>query len=294
MAIALAVIPDSPLPAADHTVEIFRKQAQSLDQRSKLSQYPVVLHRALNNPAQARESVYSIPSLHWAAAEGQREEVQAYLRQGVNPNLTDKLLSMTALHWAAAAGQSGTIRALLDAGANPEPRDARDGRTPLMFAAVEGNLFAALALVDRGANVNAADNDGYTPLHYATTPDITELLRAAGANPNARTADGKTPLMIAAANGNRIVVEGLLVELDGFASADFNLADDDGWTALHFAALSYGSWRSVSLALILSRANLNAFTENGLTPIQVAAWTGNSDLVLMLCSNGVRSEACQQ
>lgn len=68
-------------------------------------------------------------------------------------------------------------------------------------------------LTHRGADVNAANENGYTPLHIAAKENHTNCLQAlvnAGANVNARTKNGETPLHIAAKHGNKECLNSLL------------------------------------------------------------------------------------
>ena len=50
--------------------------------------------------------------------------------------------------------------------ANVEAKD-NDGRTPLQFASVRGHIGAVSVLLDSSANISAEDNDGYTSIAYA-------------------------------------------------------------------------------------------------------------------------------
>ncbi|MBR1825408.1 MAG: ankyrin repeat domain-containing protein [Alphaproteobacteria bacterium] len=64
----------------------------------------------------------------------------------------------------------------------------------------QNNLPEVLNLLDKGENVNAANEQGNTPLHYAVATDnaeIAEILLAKGADINAANAKGWTPLKIA-------------------------------------------------------------------------------------------------
>ena len=57
-----------------------------------------------------------------------------------------------------------------------------------------GNIEAVKEYLAAGGDVNAKDDDGRTPLHYAASKEIAELLIASGADVNAKTDDGETPL----------------------------------------------------------------------------------------------------
>ncbi len=111
---------------------------------------------------------------------------------------------------------------------NVHDRD-RAGRTPLHYAAIDGprdqvnawqetdpvriaelhqssvehRLNNSRHLIDSGADVNAGDENGYTPLHFAVNADSVEVVRYlldSGANLEAVNDKGETPLNIAVGN----------------------------------------------------------------------------------------------
>lgn len=65
------------------------------------------------------------------------------------------------------------------------------------WAIDRGHLNIAKVLVDKNADVNAKDNEGQTPLHYAVVCDreaIAEFLVKQNANTAAKDEDGNSPL----------------------------------------------------------------------------------------------------
>ncbi|KZS60289.1 ankyrin repeat domain-containing protein [Mycobacterium ostraviense] len=90
-------------------------------------------------------------------------------------------------------------RRLLDAGADVNAIDEQ-GCTPLHFAAKGESDEIVRLLLDAGADVNARNDKDETPLYNAvrnTTPaalDIMRLLRERGADPTIETANGSTAL----------------------------------------------------------------------------------------------------
>ena len=61
----------------------------------------------------------------------------------------------------------------------------------------KGDIWFVKRHLDKGSDVNAKDEDGMTPLHYAVEGgynEIVELLIAEGADVNANSDNGGTPL----------------------------------------------------------------------------------------------------
>lgn len=88
------------------------------------------------------------------------------------------------------------------------------------------------ALLERGVNVNAANNKGMRPLHYAAQywSGIVKELLAAGAEIDAQDNEGNTALIYACDSGNEKLAR-LLVR----KGADFNIKNNDGKSAVDIA-----------------------------------------------------------
>ena len=95
-----------------------------------------------------------------------------------------------SIHDAAAAGDSEVVKQHLVAGTDVNAKDDRGG-TPLHWATVNGHKEIAELLIAKGADV-MAKRVGLTPLHQARTKEVAELLILRGANVNAKTTGGRT------------------------------------------------------------------------------------------------------
>ena len=86
------------------------------------------------------------------------------------------------LSFHAAKGNVQTLKNLiLDQHKNfQEPNDSY-GWTPLFYAVHNNQEEAADFLLSVGANVNVKDNNGHTPLYYAKTEEMKQILIAFGA-----------------------------------------------------------------------------------------------------------------
>ena len=107
--------------------------------------------------------------------------------------------------------------------------------TPLHDAVAHGRFFKTRKLLAEGADVRVRDEDGNTPLHYAKSFVLAQLLFDHKAQVNAQNKYGITPLHVAVVRGKPSLVRKLLS-----MGAEVNLPDNHDVTPLHLAtAISY-------------------------------------------------------
>jgi uncharacterized protein len=169
------------------------------------------------------------------------------LQKGADPNLAyTKLIpprqaqgninvapGSTPLYRAVRAVDLTAVQMLVDGGANPS-QPLKDGSTPLMAAAGLGAprggdeevteagdrnnpVDVIKILVDKGADVNAANELGMTPAHYAVqrgSEAIIEYLASRGAKFDLKNKQGRTPADLA-----RGRTAALITKLTGGATA---------------------------------------------------------------------------
>jgi len=153
-----------------------------------------------------------------------------------------------------------------------EARDD-DGKTKLHNHAL--SFKAAQKYILQGANVDAKDEYGRTPLHYAKNKDVVDLLIKAGADVKVRAGNGDRPLDVASRLGDKEIVD-LLIK----AGAEVNAKDRLGFTLLH----SISNKEIVDL-LIKAGANVNSKSRSGLFPLHFARDKGVIDLLIIAGAN---------
>jgi ankyrin repeat protein len=146
----------------------------------------------------------------------------------------------------------------------------KDGKSALHVLAARGVLQEWLPLwqADEAA-INAADNNGETPLHVSAAnkrEESTASLLAHNANVNARDKYGRTPLHCNALAGDLRTMELLLTHV-----ATINAQDTSGATPLHFTAsivIRSGNREIVKL-LVSAGANTKITNNDGYTAPKV-------------------------
>ena len=108
---------------------------------------------------------------------------------------------------------STTISVLLARGAEPNVTDPVTGTTPLLSSAGTGDAQCVDLLLKAGARVDAEDSAHATSVWQAAlggNPAVLERFIEMGVDPNRPNKQGVTPLMVAAASGNKEIVDILL------------------------------------------------------------------------------------
>lgn len=199
----------------------------------------------------------------------------------------------TALIDAARHGDVECALRLLEAGANPNaqpPASARDRRPVATLAALLPDTRLLRALIGAGADIARAQGGGLTPLLAATRdsyhgrPEAVMMLLANGADPNLADPEGRTPLHGAALSAEPNVAAMLLD-----AGADIDVLDRHGLSPLA-AACRAGNW---PLARFLLERGAQPAPAGGEPALVAAAGISDDDAqgLQLLLKHKARSDA---
>ncbi|KAM0520493.1 hypothetical protein ACHAPE_002886 [Trichoderma viride] len=250
-----------------------------------------------------------------AAKRGHVAVVKELLQPGCNSKengSTEVWGDFYPLHSAASEGHDELVRVLVtEEKYNINIRRGSDQQTPIHAAVQSISVTMIPLLINLGADVTAADEDGDTALHIATSMDRLEACKAllscisdsgietidlpngeeetalyqecywGHTDVNALDNDKSTPIILAVQKGHADVTA-MLIE----AGAAVGMIDSVG-SALHWA--SWGRHLDcVKLLVEKGYADYNLPKNNGLTPLQLAATNGHVDVVKYLLEKGAQ------
>ncbi|KAG5492684.1 hypothetical protein JKF63_01263 [Porcisia hertigi] len=137
-------------------------------------------------------------SIFDACRRGNAERFMEYVGKGGCLSECDDQ-KLTLLHHAAFSGNIDFVKVILDrSGTQQVDIDAAEaeGWTPLHYAADRGHTLIVEALLNEGSNVNARDTSKRTPMHLAALSgraEVVALLLGNGASKTAKNVVGMTP-----------------------------------------------------------------------------------------------------
>ncbi|HEX9983486.1 MAG TPA: ankyrin repeat domain-containing protein [Thermoanaerobaculia bacterium] len=258
-----------------------------------------------------------------AAAEGEADDMLAALKAGADPNARDEKkntplilaswsnlwnkdkavvdallkakadvnatnhIDLTALMAAAGGGQNDMVNVLLASGAKLNAKD-KDGWTALMYAAVNGEWRTTEALLAKKPELDNVDTDGYSALFIALNQgkgSVAERLIDAGADLTKKTPTGNTAL-VTAAYGRDLQCLRLVLEK---SKPDLNATDSDGWTPLTIA--SYNGDSQIVMDLLRHGADPALKDKEGKTAVQRAQENESTEVVSLLTGKWDRPKA---
>jgi ankyrin repeat protein len=201
------------------------------------------------------------------------ETASVLIEHGANVNMRDAY-GYTPLFFAAATGYALVVQVLADHSAQLDLQEIEHERTALMLATLNGHLEVVTGLLRLGAKQTIQDKHGFTALHLGVLnlhkpawQTVASVLIADNLAPiDAVEKQGRTALMYAAQAGATYIVSALLKR-----GADMDLKDNDGTTAMAWAALGKTEDHEETANILREAAVDRKLTEHG-------AWLAATEL----------------
>ncbi|XP_061730024.1 serine/threonine-protein phosphatase 6 regulatory ankyrin repeat subunit B isoform X2 [Cydia pomonella] len=222
-------------------------------------------------------------ALHISAAEGDEPLVKYFYGVRANAAIADNE-DRTPMHLAAENGHAAIIELLADKFKASIFERTKDGSTLMHIASLNGHADCAMMLFKKGVYLHMPNKDGARSIHTAARyghVGIINTLLQKGESVDVTTNDNYTALHIAVESCKPAVVETLL----GYGADVHIRGGKQRETPLHIAArIPEGD--KCALMLLKSGAGPNKATEDGMTPVHVAARYGNLATLVLLLEDG--------
>jgi ankyrin repeat protein len=191
---------------------------------------------------------------------------------------------ITPLIKAAWDGDKEIIKTLLEAGAKVNAKATDSGETALLNAVSRKHMEIVELLLKAGADVSAKNRFDFNALTMAVAAneqDLAALLLDNGANVETDTST-LTPLMFAANAGNVDMIRFLVKR-----GAKVNHGVKEGAQTALLSAI-YAAKPEAVQALVELKADVNAKTKDGDTPLKAAMKGDQDDIVKILKAAGAK------
>ncbi|KAK0175380.1 hypothetical protein PV327_009132 [Microctonus hyperodae] len=221
--------------------------------------------------------------LHIASAEGDETLVKYFYGVRASASIADHQ-DRTPMHLAAENGHASVIDLLAEKFRASIFERTKDGSTLMHIASLNGHSECANMLFKKGVYLHMPNKRGARSIHtaakYGHVGIISTLLQR-GEKVDATTNDNYTALHIAVESAKPAVVETLL----GYGAEVHVRGGRMRETPLHIAARVPDGDRC-ALMLLKSGAGPNLTTDDGQTPVHVAASYGNITTLRLLLEDG--------
>lgn len=244
--------------------------------------------------------------LHWAAMKDKTDTVKLLMENGANIEAKD-MDGWTPLHYAAAFSSVETVQTLVDLGADKESK-TKDGSNPMDYARRDDvkNYLAGNDNIIREDSENLdeetvlADNNNADNNNEEEKTEAEKDLPDAQGNQETQTNDSdldvkQLELLVAVKNNDIIAINTLIKE-----GVNPNFQDENGYSPLHLAVINNSldsveallSYKNIDKEMKLPyEATLDSWYLGGATPLIVASYIGNADIVYTLINAGCNIKA---
>ena len=224
-----------------------------------------------------------------AAGRGDPKRVEDLIRDGADVDYQDKN-GWTALMYAIRNHKIDTVNTLISAGANVNVKN-KSGDSALIIAVDNEYIDIVKELLNARADTTIKTKIGGLPLTELTNnQEILNMLQAAAEEEEEEPQEllnlNDELLLVAAAGGDHERVQDLLSD-----GANVNYQNEDGWTALMFAADAINGNADIVRALLDAGADINIRSRMGERARNLTYTQENQEIRYMLQAADEEAEA---